>query len=254
MVITARHLCPGLDFLGSYCSMDASEKLVFNYLKYRGCTDIVYEPDGNIPPDFLINGRIAVEVRRLNQNYGEGENIKGLEEIAIPLWNRIKDLVLSMGPPENNESWFVSFDFCRPVERWKKLKPELKNALQAFIDSSPRKKTSFNFKKGFKVDIFRASKTHPTFYVMAGYSDQESGGWLLPEMEKNLLICISEKANKIKKVKSKYEEWWLVLSDHIGYSLDDFDRQQFRDIVSIEHDWQRIILVNPIDYKEAFEI
>ena len=202
----------------------------------------------------MVNGRIAIEVRRLNQNYGEGENTKGLEEAAIPLWKRIEKLALSIGPSVDNESWFVSFRFSRPVEQWKKLKPKLKNALQAFIDSSPRKKTSLNFQKGFKVDIFRASKPHPTFYVMAGYSDQESGGWLLPEMEKNLQICISEKTYKIKKVKSKYQEWWLVLSDHIGYSLDAFDRQQFRDIVSIEHGWQKIILINPMDYKEGFEI
>jgi len=234
--------------------MDASEKLVFKYLKYQGYTDIIYEPDGNIPPDFLVNGRIAIEVRRLNQNYGEGENTKGLEEAAIPLSKRIEKLALSMGPPVDNENWFVSFSFSRPVEQWKMLKPKLRNALQAFIDSSPRKETSLNFQKGLEVELFRASKPHPTFYVMGGYSDLESGGWLLPEMQKNLQICISKKTYKIKKVKSKYQEWWLVLSDHIGYSLDAFDRQQFRDIISIAHDWQKIILINPMDYKEAFEI
>jgi hypothetical protein len=234
--------------------MDTSEKLVFEYLNHHGYTDIVYEPDGNIPPDFLVNGRIAIEVRRLNQNYCEGNNTQGLEEAAIPLWKKIEKLALSMGPPEDGESWFVFYRFSRPVEQWKKLEPKLRGALQNFKDKSPRVKTSLNFQNGFEVEIFRASKLHVTFYVMAGHSDQESGGWLIPEMEKNLQICISEKTYKIKKMKSKYQEWWLVLSDHIGYSLDDFDRQQFRDIVSIEHDWQKIILINPMDYKEAFEI
>ncbi len=234
--------------------MDASEKLVFEYLKHQGYTDIIYEPDGNIPPDFLVNGRIAIEVRRLNENYYQGGTSKGIEETAIPLWKKIKKLALSMGPPEDGESWFVFYRFRRPVEKWKKLEQRLREALESFKDKKPRVKTSLNFQNGFEVEIFRASKVHGTFYVMAGNSDQESGGWLIPEMKKNIQICISEKTYKIQKVKSKYQEWWLALSDHIGYGLDDFDRQQFREQVSIEHDWKKIILINPMDYKEAFEI
>jgi hypothetical protein len=41
--------------------MNDSEKLVFEYLKSRGFDKVVYEPDGKVPPDFLIDGRIAVE-------------------------------------------------------------------------------------------------------------------------------------------------------------------------------------------------
>ena len=234
--------------------MDTSEKLVYEYLNHHGYKDIVYEPDGNIPPDFLVNGRIAIEVRRLNQNYCEGNNTHGLEEAAIPLWKKIEKLALSVGPSEDGKRWYVFYRFRRPVEQWRKLEPKLRRALQNFKDKSPRVKTSLDFQNGFEVEIFRASKLHGTFYVMAGHSDQESGGWLIPEMEKNLQICISEKTFKIKKMKPKYQEWWLVLSDHVGYSLDAFDREQFRDIVSIEHDWQKIILINPMDYKKAFEI
>ncbi len=234
--------------------MDASEKLVDKYLAHRGYTNVVYEPDGNVPPDFLVNGRIAIEVRRLNQNFGEGENVQGLEEVAIPLWHSVQKLALSLGPPEAGESWFVFFRFSRPVEQWKKLEPKLRSTLQGFKDDRSHKRASFDLQKGFEVEIFRARKPHPTFYVMAGCSDEESGGWLLSEMEKNLQICISEKSKKIKNVKSKYPEWWLVLSDHIGYSLDDFERQQFRDQVSLEHDWKKVIIINPMDHTKAFEI
>lgn len=30
--------------------------------------DIIYEPDGNIPPDFLVKPSLAIEVRRLNKH------------------------------------------------------------------------------------------------------------------------------------------------------------------------------------------
>ena len=40
--------------------MDGSEEVVYQYLAARGFTDVVYEPDGQVPPDFLVNGRIAI--------------------------------------------------------------------------------------------------------------------------------------------------------------------------------------------------
>jgi hypothetical protein len=66
--------------------MDDSEKLVEIYLKNIGFNDVRYETDGNFPPDFVADGRIAVKVRRLNQNFDErkGRGIRGLEEVAIP--------------------------------------------------------------------------------------------------------------------------------------------------------------------------
>ena len=66
----------------------SSEALVETYLKGLGQIDVHYELDGNVPPDFLVDGRIAVEVRRLNQNHdgGSGSGPRGLEEAAIPLW------------------------------------------------------------------------------------------------------------------------------------------------------------------------
>lgn len=52
--------------------MDPTEKHVYAHLVHRGYSDIVYEPDGNIAPDFLLNKRVAVEARRLNQNKSDG--------------------------------------------------------------------------------------------------------------------------------------------------------------------------------------
>ena len=65
--------------------MDDSEARIAAYLAHRGFTDVVYEPDGNVPPDFLVDGRIAVEVRRLNLNAVTGTEYQGLEEASILL-------------------------------------------------------------------------------------------------------------------------------------------------------------------------
>jgi len=37
---------------------------------------------GRVPPDFLLNGRIAVEVRRLNQNEDTGELLATLGRLT----------------------------------------------------------------------------------------------------------------------------------------------------------------------------
>lgn len=234
--------------------MDATEKLVADHLVHRGYTNVLYEPDGNIPPDFLVNGDIAIEVRRLNQNYFKGSDARGLEEVAIPLWKRVEELASSLGPPTENESWFVFFRFARPVEAWTTLGPKLRKALEVFVASGTKQKCVVFKTTGFELEVFRASSPHATMFVMGGCSDDESGGWLLSEMETNIRHCASEKSRKIQRVRSKYEHWWLALVDHIGYGLDDLDREMFRDQVSISHDWEKIILIDPRDHSRWFEI
>jgi len=113
-------------------AMDSTEQLVKANLDHQGYTDVVYEPVRNVPPDFLMNASISVEVRRLNQNHEDGSEIRGLEEVAIPLWRRVENLLRSYKDLESGESWFVHFRFSRPVEEWKKLKPKLERALNAF--------------------------------------------------------------------------------------------------------------------------
>ncbi|CAL95244.1 conserved hypothetical protein [Azoarcus olearius] len=235
--------------------MDASEKLVQDHLLHRGYVDVVYEPDGNVPPDFLVNGNIAIEVRRLNQNHFDGPTSAGLEEVAIPLWKKVKALLESMGPPTNGETWFVHFRFSRPVEGWKTLEGKLRSGLQTFAKATNQNPMIVARGQNFELEVFcRASKVHEAMFIMAGCADQESGGWLLSEMETNIRHCASEKERKISKVRPKYPEWWLALVDHIGYSLDEFERELFRDQVSITHNWDRIVIIDPRDHKRWFEI
>lgn len=234
--------------------MDPTEKLVSEYLAHRGYTEVVYEPDGNVTPDFLVNGTIAIEVRRLNQNHFAVGKAEGLEKEAIPLWERVKKLLTSLGAPTRGESWCVFFRFSRPVERWKTLAPKLRKELETFRDAPLQKKQTIARTNGFELDVFRAPKPQATLFVIGGCNDQDSDGWLLAKMETNITYCASEKSGKIDHVRSKYGQWWLALVDYIGYSLDGFERELFRDQVSVEHDWGKIILIDPRDPKRWFEI
>ena len=76
----------------------------------------------------------------------------------------------------------------------------------------------------------------------------------MPLMKENIQYCATEKSRKTGHLRAKYNEWWLVLVDHIGFGLDDFDREQFRAQVSIQHDWHKIVVVSPNDPAKYFEI
>jgi hypothetical protein len=111
--------------------MDDSEKVANDYLLNLGLGAVVYEPDGNTPPDFLVNG-IAVEVRRLNQNEIIESGHRGFEVTRIPLDARVRKLLASFGPAQSGASWFVCYDFGRPLPDWKELRSALREYLLTF--------------------------------------------------------------------------------------------------------------------------
>jgi hypothetical protein len=234
--------------------LDSSEKIVYENLLSRGFNRIKYEPDGNVPPDFLINGTIAVEVRRLNQNHFNGVRTQGLEEVAIPLWQKIGNLVVNLGPPIPTESWFVSYCFNRPLEPWKNLEEKICTALNNFAQRHVRNRGSLLRQQNFELDVLRASNVHKSMFIMGGFSDRDSGGWVLSEMEAGIRYCADEKSKKISGIRKKYARWWLIFVDHIGYGLDEFDREIFREKLAISHDWDKIFIVDPLDPSRYFEV
>src|SRR6185437_1149448 len=59
-------------FLSGWERLDLSEELAKKYLQSIGTKSVIYQPDGNIPP----------EVRRLNQNEITDSGYRGLEETS----------------------------------------------------------------------------------------------------------------------------------------------------------------------------
>jgi hypothetical protein len=237
--------------------MDDSEALVEKYLRNIGFTDIQYEPNGNTPPDFVADRRVAVEVRRLNQNYDDrrGRGPRGLEETAIPLWRNVQEYLAQLGPaPPSGQSWYVFYRFGRPIPKWKTLRGELDSLLKPFMAAAAPQPFQTTLPSGIELKVFRAPVPKPSFFRAVGHSDAQSGGWLLNEIATNLQYCITEKTQKIAAYRSKYPEWWLVLPDHIGFGLDEFDQELFRHQISITHTFDKIILLDPRDASRVFEL
>jgi hypothetical protein len=106
------------------------------------------------------------------------------------------------------------------------------------------------------LDLFRSGKDHGSFFLLGASSDDDSGGFVMGELERNLRLCVTEKEQKIEPFRSRYLDWWLVLADHIDYSMDEEDRPIFRAEVmpQISHRFSKIVLIDPRNYNNAFEI
>jgi hypothetical protein len=236
--------------------MDESEQLAQQYLSSLNIGPVVFEPDGNVPPDFSIGGKIAVEVRRLNQNFEFPDGTRqGLEQLSIPLWKRFKSFLPSLGPSLNGECWYVGLDYRRPLEQWRTLDPLVRSQLRTFMAQPVRSQTTLRVTPSLSLDLIRSGKDHGSFFVLGASSDDDSGGWVMGEIERNLRLCVAEKERKIEPYRSKYSTWWLVLPDHIDYAMQDEDRSAFRCEVMprIPHRFDKIVLLDPRDYRRSVE-
>jgi hypothetical protein len=107
---------------------------------------------------------------------------------------------------------------------------------------------------GFEIELRRAGNSYPQFFVPGGSADDDTGGWILQETQKNLRLCIEEKTRKIAPYRHNYPEWWLVLIDRIGFGVEACDEQLFREHLRFEHSWDKIVLVSLDNLRRAFEL
>jgi len=234
--------------------MNADERIAQLAFKQKGFEDVVFEPDGNIPPDFLLDGRIAVEVRRLNQCIEKNGKIRGQDEILQPFWDGMHKLLGEMGQSVN-ESWFVAFTYQHPVGRWATYKPAIKKALLEFKDCTDRKNSVVFETENFAVDVFKATAVHPDFFIPGCIQDLDCGGAIVAEVIRNAEICSTEKLEKIAKHRLKYPEWWLLLVNQFGFKLDDLDKQQLHAHFKCPEGWDKLVIVNvaPDDWIEFLD-
>lgn len=229
--------------------MDQSEAWAKDYLLYRGfkAEDMVFEPDGNVPPDFLVEGRIAVEVRRLNQHWQAASgDVDPVEKLSMPLLIRLRKLLEAFGPPSNGVSWYVFHRFERP-QLTKDWEPILRRELQPFQDGQIQDRDrTIHVDPNFNVRLVRRAAPGSSTFIWGGGSDFDKGGWVIPELEKNLAICIGEKSAKIADNRKKYPEWWLILVDHMMGGTPE--------AVHVEHDWDKVLIIHPSNWGWAYEV
>ncbi|OGU77415.1 MAG: hypothetical protein A2V93_09510 [Ignavibacteria bacterium RBG_16_34_14] len=202
--------------------MNKDEKLALEYLKTLGNGIPKFEPEGNCPPDFAFENKLAIEVRRLNQNYFKGLEVEGIERATIKIHQLLKNCFNSYS--SNDKSYFVAIDYRRPItQKTKVLKKEIKDTLERFLSNPKFFPAKHIVNQNISLRFIEATKKHENLFRLGINHDFDSGGWLVGLLVENTSFCIAEKSEKIKKYKSKYHYWWLLLIDHIGLDIDQED-------------------------------
>lgn len=222
--------------------MNKDEQAAEIYLKSLGLGAVAYEPDGNVPPDFVLGGRVAVEVRRLNQRYLADESPRSLEEDSIPLRQSFNRLLECTRPAGIVGSWFVMFSFRRPLPTWKKLRPRVREALFYFAKEPVDAAWRVPITDSVELTFLRSTRDFGRPFVPGGGSDRDEGGWIASEVIRNMTFYAKEKAEKTHPYRSKYSEWWLVLVDHIALAREE---TEVREYYSRPAEWDRIVLLSP---------
>jgi hypothetical protein len=230
--------------------VDPADDFVRQHLESRGFASIRHEPDGNVPPDFLVDNRIAIEVRRLIQHESTDGRQRGLTETAIPLQNQLKRLLDSFGTTEGRRSWYVAVRFWRPMPSWKLIRDEVSKWLTEVSKDLQGEDPVRIFGDAIELRLWiRPNRTDRVFYL-AMFTDWDSGGLVVNEVRQNLKHCIDEKSAKISSFRSRYPEWWLAVTDHIGLGTDLFDLEQFSAELPDKGKFDKVLIVGAASHFE----
>jgi hypothetical protein len=236
--------------------MKHEESIVQDFLRQLGCSAITYEPDGNVPPDFSVGQTTGVEARRLNQLHIDGSGkIVGLEQADMALWSRMNSFINNYSVPTRGpQTYGVFYTFSRPIPKWSTVKTELDSEFGNFLNGSRPNPYKATLPCGIGIRIFDWKRDKGSIFRFAGSSDEQSGGYIVGNLQFSLQWAISEKQAKISKFRYKYSEWWLVLVDYVSLGTDEHDRRQLFDGWGIQHAFDKVYVVNPHDVKDFFEV
>lgn len=229
---------------------DQSERFVAEYLIRKGFIPLHHPEGEHNPPDFAIDGQIAVEVRRLNQHWHDGERNRGVEERETSLFSIVEEVLVEFGPPIAGRSYWVSCSFQNSLPSAKSIKSALRNAIRQHLHEPIIPDL---FVENVELRFYKVAP-RPSLFSLGIQSNSDRGGFVAAEMIKNLDICIAEKTKKILRVLGRYAEWWLTFVDHISYGeWDKAEIEAIRSNVKVPVPWTKILIISA-DARQALEL
>jgi hypothetical protein len=235
--------------------MDQAELIAQQHLFYQlpGSDRVVHEPDGNITPDFLVDGQIEIEVRRLNEHDWNHDNHRPLEELEIPLVRQIRSLI-NVNEYPCEKTFGIIMHFGRPLPN----KRSIEKGTKRFLDEIRRSSEPQGMRKEVAPRIHLICTgdfvSTGTAFKFLGWWDDNQGGSILPLVERNVRICADNKLKKVRPYKQKYQVWWLLLVDYVSAGANDYERLDFKDALSLSHDFDRVLLVDPLETTRTLEL
>jgi len=234
--------------------MNKEEKIAENYLMTSGYQNIIFEPDGNVPPDFSIDRTIAIEVRRLNQHYFNKDKVNGLENDRIPLFKLLEASLNKFDSQYKGNSYWISIRFSRPIPNGKTAQKAIINSLKHFLNNPCPLPIWIHVTETISLHISESYPVENKVFRFALGVDRESGGFVLSEFKKNFNYCMKEKSEKIKPYYNNYDSWWLILIDNIAYGFSATDKTEIKSMIIVNSLWEKIIVLNSQNGHNLLEI
>jgi hypothetical protein len=218
------------------------EQKAEEYLNSLGYKNIVYEHLGNKTPDFFIDDKIAVEVRRLNVNFSTGN----IENFEYQLVNNIKNIIEKYECKNFLSSAYISLKLYEPKQL--EEKNTIANRVNEILDNHVAFITE---EKTYKVCDYLSVSFNPTsnkdtIYRYGGVASPCN--WIVDSLYQNINLCIDDKVGKIEKNDFNFNscsEWWLILVDYISYGMGNDD---FEEILSLNIDKNKFSKVIILSY------
>ena len=236
------------------------------WLELQGHTDIC-RPRVE-PPDFIVEGCYAVEVRRLNWMAEVDGQTEGIEDSEKPLERNVKKTLAESGPPP--EGYTVSVDcnypFDPPIPEKDVIGREVNEAVEKFIEEMRRDlesrrcplRAEISLECGMTL-LFWPVRTPGTGGFELNDVEVATGsrGFVVRDATDNIARSIQEKTRKVvgRDRVNDFRAWWLVLVDHIhAVPLREADLNKVRGALPRWDLWSRVIVVSPENPDWFFEL
>lgn len=237
---------------------NCEERRAKGWLESQGYTDIRdLSKERKDPPDFVVENRIAVEVRRLtdaNATKGKGSGIdKPLEDI-------ISKILEEAGEPPGGHNvyvWSGLLDDELPPP--KVTKKQVKQAVDEYTKilsevfsqsgGNPVKERT-QLECGKFSHHFCPRPTSETGKFVLMQATTAMGRQVGAESIDDINRCIVEKTTRIKDRICLYPKWWLVLVDReflTPLKWDQDEWQQIRNSLVETDPWSRVVVIGWMD-------
>lgn len=194
--------------------MNYDEKIAESYLQKLKIGEIIFEPNGNISPDFELNKNIAIEVRRLNKHI----NGKPIENLDFGVIRKVENLISNYKLTRESKVTFpISIKYSRPLN-FKNIKDKIYKALSHF-ENNKYDSYEYFISENFKFDVLNGTERYNSDFEVMMWVDHDKGGYVKYDLRNNIIHALKEKEKLVIKTKSNYSEWWLILINHISSGI-----------------------------------
>ena len=232
--------------------MDRAEARASDWLARRfPGVDLVHEPDGNVAPDFLLDGRIAIEVRRLSE-HAPGSSPTPLIQTGIPFQRRLRAIAATV-PRHRDRTLLTWVGFRRPLPTVRELEAGARPFLEQLALAPEPVGMSCSVSRTAELKCLDVRPGGPRQFAFA-WIDHNGWGTPIHVLRRNLDLCIRDKLTKTESVRHRYPVWWLLLVNELPFNADECERLGDDEWSTLAAGWDDVIVIDWTDDYPVFEL